>query len=107
MSRTITSPVKRFSGSVVLPDALTYPQLMAYMDAVDVSSTEKDNVRAKIAMLPGVIACVEKWSLDGVPSDPTAETFPSTPLKSSLAVVAWVQREINKLIFDGDSLPNA
>lgn len=108
MSRTITSPVKRFSGSVVLPDALTYPQLMAWEQALAAAQGDgKSNTEAWSQLLPGILACVSEWHIAGMPERPTPETFPATPRASALKLLAWLMGEIQTTIKAEDDAPNA
>ncbi len=98
MSKTITSPVKRWPGTVIISDPLTYPQLITLDDALANlrATAEGDfrNPRARVAILPGILACVEEWHLD---SDFTPNPFPATPLKSSAELIFWLAKEITAL----------
>ena len=49
---------------------------------------------------------VEKWDLDNFPEDVTPETFPSTPLSDSDALIIWLSREINSLVAGTEEVPN-
>lgn len=99
MSKVITSPVKRWPGSVTLADPLTFPQFIAWRDAVRAASEHRgDLLRYSEALLPGVRACVEKWELANFKPDP----FPATPRQSSDRLLAWLVREINAIASAGD-----
>jgi hypothetical protein len=105
MSKIITSPVKRWSGSVTLYDPLTIPQAMAFEDALDLARAEenKDFTRAKIGqlLLPGICACVEKWELDGL-GIVTPENYPASPKLSSAMLLSWLMGEITTLFKEAD-----
>ena len=108
MSRVIESPVKRFSGTVVLSDPLTYPQVFAFGDALEESRTEEAmrDVRRQIyALLPGVLACVEEWHLENVPAHPARDTFPATPSKPAAQLAAWLVNEITALYDEAENVP--
>ena len=97
MGRTITSPVKKWAGTVTLADPLTFTAFIAWNDAMREAhqyrtTDEKpgDYLRYSAAVLPGILACVEKWELQDFSPDP----FPATPRKSSDQLVAWLVREI-------------
>lgn len=125
MGKIITSPIKRFAGTVTLADPLTYPQLIAWEDCIDrarahepepdAQDSEKSLRYVDIArrprlsqiMLPGIIACVEKWELAGFPENVTEETFPSTPRISAGLLLVWLIDEINKLYDETGEIPNA
>ena len=91
MGRVVTSPVKRWAGTVTLQEPLTFPAYIAWSDAVRSAAEHRDDyLRYTAALLPGILACVEKWELQGFSPDP----FPATPRKSSDQLVAWLVREI-------------
>lgn len=104
MSRTVISPVKRWPGSVVLADPLTFPQFIAWKDAI-LSAPERaaDYARYNAALLPGICACVEKWALAGL-GQPTAETFPATPPGDVDHLLGWLTHEINKIVTGADEV---
>lgn len=109
MSKTILSPVAKWKGSVVIADPLTFPQSIAFEDAMSKAKeigSEGAKAEYYSALLPGIFACVEKWELEGL-SQPTLENFPSTPRISSARLVAWLANEINALYSEGEELPNA
>lgn len=110
MGKIITSPVKRFPGTVTLGYPLTYPQLIAWRKAVDnlpdgakISETAADDNLA-LAILPGVCACVEKWELAGL-ENITPQTFPATPRIASARLLIWLISEINAVIAEDDESP--
>jgi len=113
MSKTITSPVKRFLGTVTLSDPLTYPQVIAVEDALDearevAKSAETGELhmsRIRKAVLPGICSCVEEWNLAGF-GQLTPETFPASPRKSADELVAWLQGEVIALFSEQDDIPN-
>jgi hypothetical protein len=110
MSKVITSPVKKWPGSVTLADPLTLPQATAFEDALDIARAEenKDLTRAKIAgmLLPGICACVEKWDLEGLEII-TPENYPASPKLSSALLLSWLMGEITSLFKEADEIPNA
>ena len=98
MSKVIQSPVKKWAGSVTLADPLTFPAYIAWRDAIREAQAFKDDyVRYSAALLPGVLACVEKWELKGFSPDP----FPATPRDSSDKLLAWLLREIGAVANEG------
>ena len=118
MPKTIESPVKRFSGTVVLPDALTFPQYNAfnaamkavktYNDAMKAAETNPERSRQNQAMVPGVLACVAEWTLANLtPEQLTEETFPATPYVAVTQLLTWLVKAITDLVFEADGSPNA
>lgn len=57
-------------------------------------------------MLPAVIACVEKWELQGFPEIVTADTFPATPRGESHELVKWLFAEIHRIYIGELTIPN-
>lgn len=103
MSKIITSPVKRWAGTVTLADPLTFPQYQAWQTAARAAGLVLQNENATPSMMderlvPGVLACVERWELQGFPAPVTVENFPATPRKASAQLVAWLVREISALV---------
>ena len=110
MSKTITSPVKRYPGTVVLSDPLTFPQAFAFEDALAavVEARESGSMgRIRFALLPGILACVEEWHLSGFPEKPALDNFPSTPRQSIASVIDWLVEEITALYREADEVPLA
>lgn len=108
MGKVITSPVKRFPGTVTLPDGYTFPQIIAFDKSLaDARGDGQTNTEMWFTMLRGLIPCVESWNLTGVPSAPTPETFPATPRGAATRLVSWLFEEIAKHQSDDDADPNA
>jgi hypothetical protein len=115
MSKIITSPVKKWPGTVTLSDPLTYPQRFAYEDAVDALAAYRrevgdDNVkisRANYLLLPGILACVEKWELANLPAIISPETFPASPAMSAAKLLSWLITEVVALFEESEDIPLA
>lgn len=106
--REIPSPVKRWPGKVLLPDFLTFPQFSAFREALDAASEEPNSLKSDQLLLPGIMACVEKWELNsGFPENVTAQTFPATPLKASVKLIRTLRDELLKIIVEEEEIPNA
>ena len=108
MSKRIESPVKRYPGSVVLHDPLTYPQLIAFQNAITEAQAvgETTWVKLRQALLPGILACVESWNIEGVPEEPNMDNFPATPIVSAGNLVNWLQESITALLVEAETIPN-
>ena len=110
MSKVITSPVKRYSGTVVLSDPLTFPQAFAWEDSLAAVGEAKETgsmARIRYALLPGILACVEAWHLDKFPEQPALDNFPSTPRASVASLIDWLVGEITALYQEADEVPLA
>ena len=81
-----------------MADPLTFPQYIAWRDAIREAQPHKgDSLRYAAALLPGVLACVEKWDLKGFTPSP----FPATPRDSSDKLLTFLVREIGTLANEG------
>jgi len=110
MGKVITSPSKRWSGSVTISDPLLIPQTIAFEEALNSakeSGAESTAAKYSYLLLPGVCACVEKWNLAGLPEDMTPETFPGSPKIESIKLLAWLINEVAALYNDAEAVPNA
>ena len=110
----IPSPCKRWPGQIILPDYLTLPQYKAWHDAVaqleNTGATNLDiagDARLAGIILPGVLACVERWELENFPKVVTVENFPATPRAASFKLLAAVIGRITQLVTEEDELPPA
>jgi len=109
VSKVIVSPVKRWPGEVILSDPLTLAQDIAFMDAMEAGREHGENyasVHLRAAILPGILACVEEWKLEGLPTPPTIENFPATPMTSSARLIVWLWEEIANLHLEAEEVPN-
>lgn len=105
--KTITSPVEKYPGQVVLYDPIPFERVFKWETALrslsgGELSLSNENVAA---LLPGIIACVSEWHLDGFPEPVTVETWPGTPKLPALQVVLWLVGEISEIVTGGVS-PN-
>lgn len=125
MPKILTSPIARFPGTVVLKDPLTYPDLIAWSEAMSNAriAAEQSQRRAKdmempelasaggassdAALIPGILACVSEWHLDNFPAKPTAETWPATPRKSVIEMITWLSGGISDLMSEEETIPPA
>jgi hypothetical protein len=119
MPKTITSPVKKWPGTVVLQDPILFPAYIAWKQAVDAAAAlEPEGESLTIvgasataemaqAILPGICAVVQEWKLEGLPASMVPESFPATPRKASVLLLAWLISEITSLVVGEEEIPNA
>ena len=107
MSKVVTSPVKKWPGTVTLSDPLSFPQAIGFEDAIDAVRALEDpsQQRVNYTLLPAVLTCVEKWELEGLGDPPSP--FPATPLVASARLLAWLVQEVSRLFNEADEVPNA
>lgn len=108
------SPVAKFPGTVVLPEYLTMPQVLAFETALGKLTADlpEDGQRVWLSigdrqMLSAVLPVVTEWRITGVPESPTAETFPFTPRKASHDLIQWLFNLIRDIWIGEDQIPNA
>ena len=111
MSKTITSPVKRWAGTVTIADPLTIPQAQAIEAGLEKPEQVdgKDTIwvsQLDVMRLPAVMVCVEKWELAGFPEVVTLETFPASPRGDSHKLADWIFTEILKVYSGEAEVPN-
>ena len=121
MGKRIESPIKRFAGAVELKDPLPYYLVTKYEAAGQISRAwraahpdfdpEKTTLGDIAALyepyIPVVIEAVEKWDIVGLPEKPTAETWPGTPRKAAISLLAWLIGQVTELYAgNGDDDPN-
>jgi len=105
MSKQITSPSKRWPGSVTISDPLTIPQAQFIEAGLKQPAQEGEKVwftTLDVMKLPAVIGCVEKWELENFAPDP----FPASPRKDSHLLIDWIFGELLK-VYSGEAIvPN-
>jgi hypothetical protein len=114
MSKVITSPIPRWSGTVTLANPITEAQAieiertMAIVKEAGERVEEKSNFKElqhtlnKSAKLRAVLMCVEKWELQ----DFTVDPFPFSPKGDSNKLIAFLFDEI-LAVYEGDAfIPN-
>lgn len=121
MAKIITSPVPRFPGEVYLAEPPTLPAVSQFEQAIlagrqlmqdhtpegAVLPVGLSQSRYYQEVLPGVLACVERFQIQGIPENPTVENFPYKPRKAAEQLVGWLVREVEKFINEDDQIPPA
>lgn len=111
MSKVITSPSKRWPGTVTIADPLN----MGHVDLIERALEWPDGMQDGKPVLytvmdkpaiPALLACVEKWELANFPSPPTVETFPFSPRRESHDLIAWLFEEIRRIYTGEEIVPN-
>jgi hypothetical protein len=108
MSKTVNCPVKEFPGYVIFHDPLTITQAASYETGKfygEQFSRNKDGAIYAAAIIPGALACVEKWSLKGFQEGITLDSIPLKPHKARSEFVAWLVAEVEALYSDAE-VPN-
>ena len=110
MSKQVNCPVKEFPGVVIFSDPITITQAAQYETAKDLGkrfeSMGTESAVYATAVIPGALACVEKWNLKGFQEGITLDSIPLKPHKARAEFVAWLVTEVEKLYSDVE-VPNA
>jgi hypothetical protein len=111
MSKTVAYKGKKWAGSVTFFDPLTILQASNYEMAREngraFESFGKDSAVYASAIIPGVLKCVEKWNLEGIPEGITLDNIPLKPHKERAEFVEWLVTNVEELYKDTDDIPNA
>jgi hypothetical protein len=108
--------ITQFTGYVVLPDALNYPQLIAWQDAIDdmLATSKSDsltwdaataNPRTAQYIVTALCSIVREWRLTGLPERMTIDTFPATPRVQSVLLIAWLGGLVAGLFSGSEETP--
>lgn len=131
MPKTVTSTIAAYPGVVIFHEPLFFEQVAAFEDAQDAAvevepsqfwtkiaeardmKDEKGEVvklswtsRSDRAFLPALLKCVKEWHIEGIPEQPTLETFPFTPRGSIHDLIEWLVTELRKIVDGEKSVPN-
>lgn len=107
--KIITSTSKRYPGTVVLYDPLTFPMVFAFENAIRSMSDAGEDItvaRANYLLLPGLLACVAEWHLEDFPENVTPDTFPASPKAERDRLIAWLTSEVTNLFREAEDIPN-
>lgn len=112
--KIVTVDFPPFVGTVVMPDYLTLPQVLAYEDANDEIRELRETQPAKASLsrmnsinIAVILSIVTEWKVSGIPEGVTAETFPFTPRLQSAKMLAQLTREITAIYTGEIDIPNA
>ncbi len=110
MSKILTSPVKKWPGTVTLASPLLPAQYSAWKIAsrnalaLQEDKETRDNDDIMAALVPGICACIEQVELAGITSL-TPENFPQTPRKAWQELVLWLMGEVTREVRGDDEIP--
>ena len=111
--KTIKYKSDLWGGYVVLSDPLTLEQEAAFEQAAHEAKKARDKYGDEIistfvlVWLPAVLLCVEKWTLQDFPEQPTILNFPTRPIKELAGLISMLVKEITALYVESIDIPNA
>ena len=106
--KILSSPSRRWHGSVTISDPMTLPQVMAIEEVFGSPEGEGRVMKSVIdrKLLPAILACVEKWDIANMPEAVTVDTFPATPRGESSEFIRWLWNELYKVYIGETEIPN-
>ena len=103
---------KKYNGHIILPEYLNIIQVRAFEESFgnlnEVQTEEGGRVWLSITdekRLPVLFGIVKEWHIDGIPEQPTLETFPMTPISEAHDVIEQIYSAVMKL-WMGEQVPN-
>ena len=100
---------EKFKGTVTFFDPLTITQGAAWEYAIADFQKSRDKgggVDAmNLAFIPGIIACVSEWKLEGFPERVTIDSFSEQSRKDRSSLISFLVTEISK-IYSEEEDPN-
>ena len=104
--RVITCPVQRWTGTAQLSDPMTVMQVAVIERAISAAQKLDDPTKAEVeaALLPALLACVDKFSLANLPERMTIDNWPGTPRLDSVRLFDWLLGEVMR-IYRGEVEP--
>jgi NADPH-dependent ferric siderophore reductase len=116
VSKVITSPSKRWQGSVTLYDPLTLPQVKLIEAGLELPESAKGKERILFTVtdevaLPAIFACVEKWDISPTlkvrESEPlSVDNFVFSPRDETHELIKWIFDEIRRIYLGELEIPN-
>lgn len=97
--KKINSPVESFPGYVVLPDPLTYPDVIVIQKLLRKLEEGLAGPERTYTVMRALFPLIKEWGIEGYEQDP--DSFPATgtdvPLNDSRDFIDWLVEEFNKL----------
>lgn len=109
MSIIIQSPTPLWPGEVVVQKPIGLQAYIEFTEAWQAASKQADNYpRYMLALLPGLLACIEDWRLGGgFPNPVTPQNFPAMPQRDSMALFGAILGAISEQAKSALEAPNA
>jgi hypothetical protein len=110
MSKVVSFTSDKWGGTVTFYDPLTMEQEAAWEYAIAAFQAAREKggglSAQNLALLPGIIVCVEAWNLKGFPERITLENFPTRPKDERAKLIAWLVTNITELYMESVDVPN-
>ena len=117
MSKTLTSPILEFSGTVVIPARMTMPQVLSWERSTREQREFLDGLQAEgqqtfstsgidNLVIPVLCEIVEEWHIDGMNGNTAPDNFPATPRLASHKFIEWLGGEVRKVYLGETDIKN-
>lgn len=111
MTKTITSTIPEFPGTITFTPWLNLEQGYHIATALETVGTIKEGKAERLflnntAVLKALIACSESWSIVGQPEKPTTETFVAQPALPANQLLTWAFNELRDYYLGTKKVPN-
>lgn len=91
-----------------MPDSLTFEEYALWEQGISGATMAGGSyVIQSTAILPAICRIVTNWELKNLPSHPTPETFPATPVGAVSDLLVWLVECIAAIVKLEDDSPNA
>jgi len=102
MGKQITSPVKKFSGSVTIKESLPFPEFIEYEKEAANARVDGITEGEKEAHLFAAASIfIEKWNLENFDQD----NIPAIPRTPVINLLSWLITEIGLIINEVEDIP--
>lgn len=102
--KNIPSTFPDYPGEIVLPDALTFPQILA-VESILVNTRGKADALSCMTVIDKINLVVD-WKIDGLPEKPTADNiFVGHDYKVAGEFYRFVLSQVTKLMFKEKEVP--
>lgn len=111
MTKTITSTIPEFPGTITLSSPLNLSQGYHIAVALETASAADDSRAHKsyatnTAILQALAVCSEGWDIAGQPEKPTVETFVASPAQPANRLLSWAFSQLTDIYFGERKVPN-
>ena len=102
--RKLSSPVKKYPGTIEFPDFLTLPQYAEYFD-VSTAAIGKSGFTLARMLLPVQQKLTGDWDIKGISKDTNFDTINFNI--HLLKLLQWIHVEFTLMLNTEDDVPNA
>ena len=104
--KIVTCPIPRWAGTAQISDPMTVMQVAVIERAISSAQKIENPTTAEVeqTLLPGVLACVNRFDLANLPAQMSVEQWPGTPRGDSILLFNWLLGEV-RAVYRGEVTP--